>query len=121
MSTASAQLPLALDACHGEHDTSSCTRCVEAAFADGSFRLLVDALASRDCGYVGRTIKDDKVRVVHVLSKHAGGEIRGYVITDDGVLRLRLPCYTGAWPALDEAVRSRVGAASVEVGAAGRD
>lgn len=46
---------------------------------------------------------------VHVMSRHAGGEIRGYVLID-GKLHLRHPCYTGRWPEMDEAVEAAIGA-----------
>lgn len=46
----------------------------------------------------------DLVRVVHVMSKPAGGEIRGYVLDAQGGLRLRLPAYAGDWPELDRAI-----------------
>lgn len=43
-----------------------------------------------------------KIQFVHVISGRAGGEIRGYVLVD-GLLRVRNPCYTGAWPEMDSA------------------
>lgn len=42
-------------------------------------------------------------RLVNVISTHAKGEIRGYVLSD-GVLHLRPPSYTGRWEAMDHAV-----------------
>lgn len=48
------------------------------------------------------------IGVVHVMSPHAGGEIRGYMIVD-GELRLRLPAYSGAWTEMDEAVSAHLG------------
>lgn len=47
---------------------------------------------------------ETRVRVVHVISKPAGGEIRGYAIVD-GELYGRGPYHTD-WPALDALVRS---------------
>lgn len=116
--TSPAQLALALDACAAvDHDTATCARCIEAAFADGRLRLLIDEPRSRQhfaSMFVGEKVaRGEQLRVIHVLSRPAGGEIRGYVLTDDDVLRLRLPEYAGAWPALDAAVSSRVGARSV--------
>jgi hypothetical protein len=113
--TTTAQLDLTLDACAAtDHDTADCSRCIEAAFADGRFYLQVDAPSDGDRigGYIGQQLRD-RVRVVHVISKPAGGEIRGYVVTEDRALRLRTPCYSGHWPALDEAVRTRTGAGSI--------
>lgn len=63
-----------------------------------------------------------EVQVVHVISPHRGGEIRGYVLIGDR-LHLRLPCYTGHWDELDEAVARRTGASVVpyELGAGGME
>jgi hypothetical protein len=46
---------------------------------------------------------------VHVMSIHAGGEVRGYFLVD-GKLRLRLPCYGGEWVEMDAAVSAALGA-----------
>lgn len=60
--------------------------------------------------FVGcRQLIGHKVRGVHVMSRHAGGEIRGYVIDDDGGLRLRGPCYTGKWDLMDQEVAAVLG------------
>lgn len=66
-------------------------------------------------GYIGAFIGDsafsvdDRIRVVHVISKPAKGEIRGYVWIGDE-LRLRLPARPGDWPALDAYVAHELGA-----------
>lgn len=88
---------------------------VEDAFADGRLSLLQYPVrrAGHGFAYVGRQIEDDEATTVHVMSKPAGGEIRGYMRMPDRSLRLRLPCYTGDWPEMDEAVRRRVDAAEV--------
>lgn len=99
---------------------------VEDAFADGRLFVVVDPPrphGNRSAAFAGcNGIKyDAPIRFVHVVSKPAGGEIRGYVLTEDGVLRGRVPCYTGDWPEIDAAVLARVaGARSVlPVGAGG--
>lgn len=43
-------------------------------------------------------------RRVHVMSAHAGGEIRGYELETDGRLLLAYPCSTGLWPEMDHEV-----------------
>lgn len=72
---------------------------------------------SRDLGgFIGEhgVAYGDLIRFVHVVSKPAGGEIRGYVLTADGRLRLRLPCRSGRWDAMDRAVLAQVdGARSI--------
>lgn len=77
---------------------------VERAFADGLLLVEVDARTSR-CPW---TELDQ--RCVHVISKRAGGEIRGYALLDDGRLIIRIPSYTGAWHELDQLVERIVGA-----------
>lgn len=83
------------------------------AFEAGRIYVTIDKPRpmSRGLGmFVGdRAIPDgEPIRFVHVMSKPAGGEIRGYVLTRDGELRLRLPCYSGRWEAMDLAVLARV-------------
>lgn len=51
----------------------------------------------------------ERVRFVHVMSPHAGGEVRGYTL-HGGVLWLRAPCYQGAWPEVDAIVGAMLGA-----------
>ena len=94
---------------------------VEAAFLDGRLSLLIDRPTKEPMwryNYAGGDQSQAEGRLVHVLSRPAGGEIRGYVLTSDGVLRLRMPCYSGRWPEMDEAVRVRVGASTVFIGEA---
>ena len=94
---------------------------VEAAFLDGRLSLLIDGPTKEPMwrfNYAGGHGSQAEGRLVHVLSRPAGGEIRGYVLTSDGVLRLRMPCYSGRWPEMDEAVRVRVGASTVFIGEA---
>lgn len=91
---------------------------VAAAFADGRFSLVIDPegplgrLAGPAWNFAGGAqIHDPRtaVRFVHVMSRAARGEIRGYVITmADQVLRLRGPCYAGRWPALDRVVQAQL-------------
>jgi hypothetical protein len=44
-----------------------------------------------------------------VISKRAGGEIRGYALLEDGRLIVRTPAYTGAWHEVDRLVERVVG------------
>lgn len=86
---------------------------VKDAFDAGRVYLVVDKPQPQHRGlgsYIGDgTIADGtKIQFVHVISRPAHGEIRGYVLTPDGQLRLRLPCYSGEWAAMDEAVLARV-------------
>jgi hypothetical protein len=77
----------------------------------------VPTLGSHFAGY--REMVEDgskvlpTVRRVHVMSTHAGGEIRSYVLDDANVLRLAGPAYTGRWTEMDDEVARAVGAASV--------
>lgn len=45
-------------------------------------------------------------RRVHVLSRHAGGEIRSYELSAEGTLLLAYPCYSGLWPEMDAEVQA---------------
>lgn len=65
---------------------------------------------------------DEPVRVVHVISSAARGEVRGYVLVR-GELRLRLPCYSGAWAEVDALVSAELGAsvAPYEIGPGGME
>jgi len=84
-----------------------------AAFADGRLYLLVferDSYHSRAWGghvdearHIGTT---GAFKTVHVMSKPAGGEIRGYVVLDGKALQ-RLPVFH--WPELDAEVERRLG------------
>lgn len=44
-------------------------------------------------------------RRLHVMSEHAGGEIRGYELEADGTLLLAYPCSTGLWPEMDAEIK----------------
>ena len=46
-------------------------------------------------------------RVVHVISRWAGGEVRGYIL-HRGEITVRTPCYSGDWPDLDALVKAKV-------------
>lgn len=87
---------------------------IEAAFADDRLFIEVDAEKQLHpyLSFVDRPAKWDGVgALVHVISRPAGGEIRGYVLID-GKLHLRLPNYAGNWPELDAAVARRINARS---------
>lgn len=56
----------------------------------------------------GVTVLPRTMRFVHVMSRSAGGEIRGYALID-GRAYLRLPNYAGEWPELDTAVAVALG------------
>jgi hypothetical protein len=95
---------------------------VEAAFMAGRVRLVIDKprpMTSREIGFAGDGLKtlrslNHTLTIVHVMSKPAGGEIRGYVIVDnEKTLRVRTPNYTGRWPDLDAAVMARTKTTSV--------
>lgn len=102
-----------------DHVHAECRACVDAAFGDGRLYLTIDeAMAlgralGRGWNFAGDAKADpaDLVRVVHVMSRPSGGEIRGYVLLD-GALRQRGPCHHGSWPVLDAAVLARVPGAS---------
>lgn len=88
---------------------------VEAAFGDGRLYLIVDPPRPLDAwrlSFVGadfyRGRADETMRLVHVISRPSGGECVGYVLTEGGALRLRLPNYAGDWPEMDAAVLARV-------------
>lgn len=51
-----------------------------------------------------------KTRRVHVMSSHAKGEIRSYVIDEDKVLRLAGPEHGGEWHEMDTGVARVLGA-----------
>lgn len=103
---------------------------IKQAFTDGRLHLLIDEprprgtvqiafVGSRHIPHVGGGGEPVMIRHIHVMSKPAGCEIRGFIIANDGKLRLTLPCHAAAWNGsateLDEAVMMRViGAVSVE-------
>lgn len=102
-----------------DHIAAECPACVAAAFSDGRLHLIVDEAMplgralGRGWSFAGDAKADasDAARVVHVMSRASGGEIRGYVLID-GALRQRGPCHSGPWPVLDAAVLARVPGAS---------
>lgn len=50
------------------------------------------------------------VETLHIMSTHAGGQIRGYHRErGERAWRIWLPNYTGDWPEMDEAVAVLVG------------
>jgi hypothetical protein len=57
---------------------------------------------------------DEPVRLVHVISPSAGGEVRGYWLAR-GTLYLRHPAHPLAWPEVDAAVSKVLGGAPVAV------
>lgn len=84
---------------------------VETAFSDGRLSILVDEERNLNphLSFVACPPKwDGRGALVHVISKPAGGEIRGYVRIGN-VIHLRLPNYAGEWPDLDAAVEKRLG------------
>lgn len=89
-------------------------RSVLEAFAAGDLRVQVDEpvlVTQQLAAFVGDDLvkPGTKVRVVHVISKPARGEVRGYVLVEgETTLRLRLPCYSGDWPEMDAEVGRRV-------------
>lgn len=84
------QLILSID------DTSG----VAAAFERGDLYLLDSESA---CSAYGR------FRKVHVISKPAGGECRGYMSIEDGPWLPSSPCYSGEWTEMDREVERRRG------------
>lgn len=59
---------------------------------------------------VPQTMRPGSGRLVHVISPHAFGEIRGYVLDECGTLHLRHTGGTGEWTELDDAVCAALGA-----------
>lgn len=85
---------------------------VREAFDDGRLSLLVKEHPRYDSRAWGSHVRasafishGQPFATVHVMSKPAGGEIRGYVRLN--VLHLRYPVM--AWPELDEEVSRRLG------------
>jgi hypothetical protein len=84
---------------------------VAEAFADGRLSLIVDKPQDyhhRLSMFAGSQSYSGEIRWVHVMSRPAGGEIRGYALLESGDLRLRLPDYTGHWPEMDAAARAAI-------------
>lgn len=67
---------------------------VRRAFDDGRLFLLRSTI---NCRY------DGHIDLIHVMSKSAGGEIRGYAREhgSNKPWKIRTPNYLGAWPELD--------------------
>lgn len=96
---------------------------VEQAFAEGRLYLKIDPEKrhSPHLSFVNRPTRWDGIgAIVHVISRPAGGEIRGYVLIN-GALYLRLPNYAGDWPELDAAVARRISAKGCGFGVDGAD
>lgn len=71
---------------------------VAAAFERGDLYLHDSEAASH---YYGR------IRKIHVMSKPAGGEIRGYMSIEGGPWLPANPCYSGEWAEMDREVEKR--------------
>jgi hypothetical protein len=96
---------------------------VEQAFTDGRLYVEIDEprSISPHLAFVNRPAKwDGRGSLVHVISRPAGGEIRGYVLIE-GKLHMRLPNHAGDWPELDAAVARRVSAKGCGFGVDGAD
>ena len=85
------------------------------AFEDGRLTIIMTEHLHYHRGFSGHVRsgefirwEGDKFATVHVVSKPAGGEIRGYVRLG-GVLFLRTPAYPPSWDDLDLAVSKRLG------------
>jgi len=60
-------------------------------------------------GIPGLPLEDEgNIRTVHLMSKPAGGESRGYWLVNDR-LWLRSPSYTGVWEEIDDLVSEVLG------------
>lgn len=75
--------------------------------------VIVDAEDMRRGPYVAsfdgeKEVAAEYVRWVHLMSRHSGGEIRGYALVE-GRLHVRLPDYVGPWPEMDTAVARALG------------
>lgn len=85
---------------------------VHAAFASGTLRLVIDDESKFDSRRTGmfrgcnRWKDGEPIRIVHVVSKSAGGEIRGYVIVRQELYE-RGPSYM-RWPAMDREVSRQI-------------
>lgn len=104
------------DVCDG-NCVSACADCITGMIESGQLRVEVDE--GRPAGYfntayVGErsALRDMPARLVHVINPAVGGEIRGYLLIA-GKLHLRLPSYTGLWPAMDAAIAKRCDGAFV--------
>lgn len=68
----------------------------------GAIYLLKSSISCRAYG---------QIDLLHVMSKPAGGEIRGYQRPSDSAepWTVRTPNYTGCWPEMDAAVTALTG------------
>lgn len=89
---------------------------VRAAFGDGRLYLRVEARGKYSSEWSGHVRAREAMalygcsfQTVHVISRPAGGEIRGYIQIDGGALLLRTPAYPPDWPELDCAVSEELG------------
>lgn len=96
-------------------EVSDESRAVSDAFEDGRFYLLTKE-ATYHSGFAGHVraphyvqAAGEPCRTVHVVSRPAGGEIRGYIQISEGALLLRTPAYPLDWPELDEQMSVRMG------------
>lgn len=96
-------------------EASDEARAVIDAFKDGRFYLLTHEHRYHS-GFAGHVrarhyvqSQGETCRTVHVVSKPAGCEIRGYIQVGDGALLLRTPAYPPDWPELDEQVSRLMG------------
>ena len=96
-------------------EASDEARAVIEAFEDGRFYLLTHEHRYHS-GFAGHVrarhyvqSQGETCRTVHVMSKPAGGEIRGYIQIGHGALLLRTPASPLDWPELDEQVSRRMG------------
>lgn len=90
---------------------------VREAFDLGLLFVEVDEprpMTRHTAGFAGDgQLREAKIRFVHVISKPAKGEIRGYVLVEsEKTLRVRTPNYLGRWPELDVEVQRLTGATS---------
>lgn len=88
--------------------------CIERALGDGRLSILVDPPREHDgrVPFLGDASYEstETIRVVHLMSRSARGEIRGFVITDsDNRMHWRAP-QPERWVAVDRAVASALGA-----------
>lgn len=83
-----------------------------------AIHILVDAEAHEwggaDSRYpVAEPLGPCTARAVHVVSRAAGCEVRGYLLATDGRLGLRTPPKDIAWPEMDDEVAKVLGATLV--------
>ncbi|NUP12975.1 MAG: hypothetical protein HOW73_43600 [Polyangiaceae bacterium] len=83
-------------------------------FGDHALYLLVDSAQtytgdrrSAAAGFDNVKVHD-RFQTVHVISRHAGGEVRGYVLAN-GIARPRTPATPVTWREVDDAVAKALG------------